>query len=75
MKLMSLLTTQIIIVGLWRLWKTKRKEAKKAPELDAWDEANALGNQPNHFVSVKPKDKMGYMYREYSQSLERERAD
>jgi len=45
----------------------KRKPKEEKPKLDAFDEANSLPKQPNHFVSVKPKDEdgMGYMYREY----------
>jgi hypothetical protein len=43
----------------------KRKPKEEKPKLDAFDEANSLPKQPNHFVSVKPKDEdgMGYMYR------------
>jgi hypothetical protein len=44
----------------------KRKPKEEKPKLDPFDEANSLPKQPNHFVSVKPKDEdgMGYMYRE-----------
>lgn len=29
-------------------------------EINAWDEANLLTKQPNHFVRVDPKEQMPY---------------
>jgi hypothetical protein len=44
---------------------SKRGPKKEEPKLDPYDEANALPNQPNHFVSIKPKEEQGYMYRKF----------
>lgn len=53
-------TSQIILFVLYRCWRKKRPEKEESVEINAWDEANMLTKQPNHFVRVNPKEQMPY---------------
>ena len=53
---------------------SKRGPKKEEPKLNAHDAACELKNQPGHFVSVKPKEEQGYLYRECRRHVQNDSA-
>ncbi|KAJ9093415.1 hypothetical protein QFC21_006446 [Naganishia friedmannii] len=58
--LLGALFAIVILLLLWRRWKKKKDKKDDKQKLNAWDEANMLTKQPNHFVRVEPKENMPY---------------